>query len=417
MEKTQSELMEAYHAHFETHDGYQYIVFEQPPDQTLSNYYYFHNINNTNSCLDCIYTVVTDDTVFDLMNYTKTIDTKTTVNGVYGVSDINGRYWFPFSFTPTFTGALHDYYTKFAASMIYHGNIPSVNVYSNQYYISSTNTYIWILQHWNEYYPVDEDQCYESIYKDVAGHASIATPETAYIPIKILAPVDYFKHGIPCRLMPQFKQTTSIKLPPGIYTYSEFKEVLSTVEWPTGYTYDSNTSTLSTSCAPEYTFAIETSLLNIQPTFGVSLQISDPLAIRKAIAVEDNHHAYIDYPENSVLITRNGVPTSITHSSNQVVMQSNEKFIELFQSENIPLTVYNLLPDVNIPANNSYKHVKMQGYLRNMDITNPQTVSINDTTYTVGVSINICKTFTQPLVISNNKNVLLSCRVSYVDPV
>lgn len=217
--------------------------------------------------------------------------------------------------------------------------------------------------------------------------------------------------------MPQFKQTTSIKLPSGIYTYSEFKEVLSTVEWPTGYTYDSNTSTLSTSCAPEYTFAIETSLLNIQPTFGVSLQISDPLAIRKAIAVEDNHHGYIDYPENSVLITRNGVPTSITHSSNQVVMQSNEKFIELFQSENIPLTVYNLLPDVNTPANNSYKHVKLQGYLRNMDITNPQTVSINDTTYTVGVSINICKTFTQPLVISNNKNVLLSCRVSYVDPV
>ena len=33
------------------------------------------------------------------------------------------------------------------------------------------------------------------------------------------------------------------------------------------------------------------------------------------------------------------------------------------------------------------------------------------------VSINICKIFTQPLVISNDKNVLLSCRVSYVDPV
>lgn len=143
MEKTQSELMETYNAHFETYDGYQYIVFEQPPDQTLSNYYYFHNINNTNSCLDCIYTVVTDDTVFDLVNYTKTIDTKTTVNGVYGVSAVNGQYWFPFSFTPTFTGALHDYYTKFAASMIYHRDIPSVNVYNNQYYISSTNTYIY----------------------------------------------------------------------------------------------------------------------------------------------------------------------------------------------------------------------------------------------------------------------------------
>lgn len=414
MGKTQSELMEEYNAHFETLDRYQYIVFEQPPDQTLSNYYYFHNINNTNSCLDCIYTVVTDDTVFDLMNYTKTIDTETTVNAVYGVSAVYGKYWYPFPFTVTFTGTLHDYYSNFATKMFYKKNTPSLNVNNNQYYISSTSAYVWILQNWNEYYPVNEDQCYNSIYKDKISDVS---PEATNTSVKLLAPTDYYKYGIPCRLMPQFKQTTSIKLPTGIYTYSEFKEVLSTVEWPSGYTYDSNTSTLSTSCAPEYTFAIETSLLNIQPTFGVSLHISDPLAIRKAIAVEDNQHKYIDYPENSVLITRNGIPTSVTCNSDQAVMQSNEKFIELFQSENIPLTVFNLLPDVNIPVNSSYKYVKLQGYLQNMDITNPQTVTINDTTYTVGVSINFCKTFTQPLVISNNKNVLLACRVSYVDPV
>lgn len=104
MVKTQSEIMKEYNAHFETVDGYQYIVFEQPPDQTLSNYYYFHNINDTNSCLDCIYTVVTDDTVFNLVNYTKNIDTTSTVNAVYGVSAPYGKYFHPFKFTPTFTG-------------------------------------------------------------------------------------------------------------------------------------------------------------------------------------------------------------------------------------------------------------------------------------------------------------------------
>lgn len=412
MVKTQSELMKEYNAHFETVDGYQYIVFEQPPDQTLSNYYYFHNINDTNSCLDCIYTVVTDDTVFNLVNYTKNIDTTSTVNAVYGVSAPYGKYFHPFKFTPTFTGTLHDYYSNFATKMKYNGNVPSVYTYNNQYYISSTRNFVWILQSWNEYYPVDKDQCYDNIYRDI----STGQPQS-YTPVRILAPADYYYHGIPCRLMNQFKQSTSIKLPNGVYTYSEFKEVLSTVEWPTGYTYDSNTAIISTSCAPEYTFAIETSLLNIPQHYGLSLQISDPLAIRKAIAVKDNKYNYIDYPSDSVLITRNGVPISIPCNSNQTVIQSNEKVIQLFQSENLPLTVYNLLPKVNIPVNSSYKHVKLQGFLRNTDIVNPQTISINDATYTVGISLSFCRKFTQPLVLSNNDKVLLACRVSYVDPV
>lgn len=296
--------------------------------------------------------------------------------------------------------------------MKYNYQTPSVYTYNNQYYISSTRNFVWILQSWNEYYPVDKDQCYDNIYRDI-----FTGQPQSYTPVRILAPADYYYHGIPCRLMDQFKQPTSIKLPNGIYTYSEFKEVLSTVEWPTGYTYDSNTAIISTSCAPEYTFAIETSLLNIPQHYGLSLQISDPLAIRKAIAVKDNKYNYIDYPSDSVLITRNGVPISIPCNSDQTVIQSNEKVIQLFQSENLPLTVYNLLPKVNIPVNSSYKHVKLQGFLRNTDIVNPQTISINDATYTVGISLSFCRKFTQPLVLSNNDKVLLACRVSYVDPV
>ena len=125
---------------------------------------------------------------------------------------------------------------------------------------------------------------------------------------------------------------------------------------------------------------------------------------------------YVSHPDNSVIITRNGVPTSIEHT-NQLVIKSNDKFIDYKQCYERIFSVHTLFNDVNIPVNSSYKHVELQGCLFSTDIVVPQTVSINDQTFTVTTPYNFCKVFTQPLTLSDNNKVVLHCRVRYIDPV
>lgn len=415
---TQSELMAIINARLVTEDNYNYIVFDQPPDESLSNCYYFHNskIGET-SCLDCIYTVVNDDTVFDLVNYTRTIDTATDVKLRYGVSDINGKLFFPVDFNVSFTGTLHDYYANICKCLLYRKQEPTLEVYSNKYYITKSNNLVWCFiepdEQYLKYVPT------EDIINPYKLPLNInPTNISAYNPVRYIFPESYFNYGIPCILLPQFKQTTSIKLPSGIYTFSEFKEVLSTVEWPTGYTYNADTSTLSTSCAPEYTFAIETSLFNIPAAFSTNLHIEDPLQkYIQSVFVRNNMYSYCDLKDNNVLIMRNNTPVSIPLCSGVNVMQSNEKFIQLQQREYRSLGVFNLLEDVNIPVNSAYKSVNLHGYLMCTDITSQDhTATINDVQYNVSTPLNINRTFTQPLTMTG-KNIVLVCRVSYVDPV
>ena len=284
VELSQNELMNIYNAHFVTQDNYQYIVFDKTPDQSLSNYYYFHNINSTTSCLDCMYTVVDDNTVFNLVNYTNTITTTSNITFLLGQSAMNkySKLWFQHAKSVTLTGTLNQYYTSFAKATDTYTNNKTVKliIQDDMYYINPNYIFVYINNGNNVYIPIQDDYIQDHIYhiRNTPSLVSIASG----INTGTIVNNRYFNNMYPCKLMKQFKKTYPINIPKGIYTYSEFKELLTTVEWPTGYQYNSDTATLYTSCAPEYTFAIETNLLSIPQKFVRSLHFSSVILLQFA---------------------------------------------------------------------------------------------------------------------------------------
>lgn len=427
---TQSEIMAKIGATFVEKDNYKYIQFKETPQDTttLSNCYYFHNLKiGSDSCLDAIYEEVTADTQFDLVNYTKSIDTTTTVNAQYGVSNANGKFYFPFAFTANFTGTMKNYFTNFANAMTYRSLAPKLSIYNNQYYLSP-NTYYWALttptsENDLTYYPVTSENILniDKIYRISRDNTP---PPASMNPVREILPSSYYSQGIPLKFMDQFSQSTHITIPAGIYTFSQFKDILATVQLPEGYTFDADTMTISTSCAPEYTFAISTPLFNIPQTYGISLQITDPLQkIYQAVFIKDNQHIYHTLKDDNIVIMKNGNPANIQLVDGINVIQSNKKCIQLLQSEELPFSIFSLGPNIDIPNNPVYKSVKLQGYLTNIDLISSSEkiakniLTINNEDFHVTIPQNITRKFTQPLTISGGNNVLMVCRVSYVDPV
>lgn len=427
---TQSEIMSKIGATFVEKNNYKWIQFKETPQDTttLSNCYYFHNLKiGVDSCLDAIYEEVTADTQFDLVNYTNTIDTTTTVNATYGVSNANGKFYFPFAFTANFTGTMKNYFTNFANAMTYRSLAPKLSIYNNQYYLSP-NTYYWALttptsENDLTYYPVTEYNIFNS---DKAYRLTIdsVTPQASMNSVREILPTSYYTEGIPLKFMDQFLLSTHITIPAGIYTFSQFKDILTAVQWPEGYVFNADTMTISTSCAPEYTFAISTPLFNIPYVYGISLQITDPLQkIYQAVFIKDNHHIYHTLKDDNIVIMKNGNPANIQLVDGINVIQSNKKCIQLLQSEELPFSVFAVGPNIDIPNNPAYKSVKLQGYLTNIDLISSSEkiakniLTINNEDFHVTIPQNITRIFTQPLTITGGDNVLMVCRVSYVDPV
>lgn len=427
---TQSEIMAKIGATFVEKDNYKYIQFKETPQDTttLSNCYYFHNLKiGVDSCLDAIYEEVTADTQFDLVNYTKSIDTTTTVNAQYGVSNVNGKFYYPFAFTANFTGTMKDYYTNFTNAMIYRTITPKLSIFNNQYYIQPS-TYYWALTTPKSeddltYYPVTSENILntDKIYRIPYGDN---TPAASFNPNREILPSSYYSQGIPLKFMDQFSLSTHITIPAGIYTFSQFKDILTTVQLPEGYTFDADTMTISTSCAPEYTFAISTPLFNIPYVYGTSLQITDPLYKRdQVVFIKDNKHIYHTLKNDNILIMKGISPANLQLVDGINVIQGTEKCIQLLQSEELPFSIFSLGPNIDIPNNPAYKSVRLQGYLTNIDlVTSSEKIAkniltINGENLHVTIPQNITRKYTQPLTISGGDNVLMVCRVSYVDPV
>lgn len=225
---------------------------------------------------------------------------------------------------------MKDYYTNFTNAMKYKTSIPKLSIFNNQYYIQPS-TYCWALCTPKttddlSYYPVTSENILniDKIYRIPHSRKSPASKN----PVREIFPNSYFSQGIPLKFMDQFLLSTHIAIPEGIYTFSQFKDILTTVQLPEGYTFNAETMTISTSCAPEYTFAISTPLFNIPQTYGISLQITDPLQkVYQAVFIKDNNHIYHTLKDNNILIMKDGNPTNLQLVDGVNVIQSNKKCV------------------------------------------------------------------------------------------
>lgn len=426
---TQNELMSLINARIVTSDNKQYIVFDNTPQEgtTLSNCYYFHNLQiGQNSCLDAIYEVVSEDTTFNLVNYTGTISLDNQlINITFGTASWNGGFWYPIVRRPRITSdslTYQDYLNQYIQNVYYNNYNAVLNVYSNKYYISSSSRYVNPISintnyQYDEWNPIEENYVLnlDNIYP-YKQHADNASRKDCFV--QNIIPYEYFLYGQPCRLMDQFKKTIKIDIPSGIYTFSDFMNVLNDVDFG-DYTFNINDHTITpvNKNSPMYNFMIETSLFNIPQSIGYSLTINNPLEeYDKIVFVKDNTHTYYDL-KDGVLITKNGIPTTIPTVEGINVMQSNEKFIQLLQSEELFFNIFQTTDKVVIPVNSNYKYIRLYGYLFNLDLPNNYTVSINNNTFNINKSQNIDMIFTQPITITGNSNILLCCRVQYMTPV
>jgi len=421
-ELSQNELINIYNAHFVTQDNYQYIVFDKTPDQSLSNYYYFHNINSTTSCLDCMYTVVDDNTVFNLVNYTNTITTTSNITFLLGQSAINKyqKLWFSYAKSVTLTGTLNQYYTSFAKATNSKDNDKTVKLIMQDdiYYINPNYLFVYINNGNNEYIPIQDDYIQDHMYhiRNTATPTSIASA----INTGTIVNNRYFNNMYPCKLMKQFKKTYPINIPKGIYTYSEFKELLATVEWPTGYVFDPSTATLSTSCAPEYTFAIDTNVFDIPQKFVRSLCFTDLLPKQSKVFVINNQYVYTPLQSNCSVIMKNSVPTCIDNVDSVIpfCMNSNNNYIECQQEFEQSAPVLQLANNVlnRIIDNSNYTYIQLTGTLLSTNIIGSNNdVTIGDTTFHVTVPQRINRKFKLPLTISGGSDVMFMCRVKFLN--
>ena len=358
---------------------------------------------------------IDDDTTFNLINYTETITTSTKCSLQFGVSAVPaGKYWWPYNFTVTLTGTLNQYYTSFANAMNYYGHTPKLQIYSNQYYLHDDGKYIYGIHSYNDFTPIEKDE-YLSLY----GYINKGSA-TSNISVKEILPQKYFIYGIPLKLMDQFKKTYTINIPKGIYTYSEFKELLTTVEWPTGYVFDPSTATLSTSCAPEYTFAIDTNVFDIPQKFVRSLCFTDLLPKQSKVFVINNQYVYTALQSNCSVIMKNSVPTCIDNVDSVIpfCMNSNNNYIECQQEFEQSAPVLQLANNVlnRIIDNSNYTYIQLTGTLLSTNIIGSNNdVTINDTTFHVTVPQRINRKFKLPLTISGGSDIMFMCRVKYLN--
>lgn len=426
---TQDDIMKLIDADYITLDNKTYIKFANTPNEntTLSNCYYFHNLQiGVDSCLDAIYEVITEDTTINLVNYTETITLNyQLVDIIYGVSTINGQLWGPVSKRSRITGdvTFNDYLTQYCSNITHQEFPATLNVYSNKYYISSSAKFINPIavnsnKPYDEWNPIEENCVlnYDNIYLyNYDNEVNWSRSDTL---IQYILPADYLLYGQPVRFMDQFKKVTKINIPPGVYTFSDFVNVLSTTNID-GYAFDKINCMITPTELnnPMYNFMIETSLFNIPQHLSYSLTIEDPLKdYDKIIFVNDNQHEYYDL-KDGVLIMKDNVPTTIPTVQGINVLQSNEKFIQLLQSEELYFNIFQTTDKINIPVNPNYKNVRIYGFLLNLDIINTHTVNINNNEYNVSISENIDDIYTQPLTISGNNNIILSCRIQYINPI
>lgn len=381
------QLVDAYQ---KEENGYKYIVLPAPlqEGETLSTCYYFHNLEvGQSSCLDAMYEVC-NDTKIDLVNLTGTYDLTTiqpfqvpyylaSVNGVGSIQQL----------TPTLSNTaatMVDYYNLFNL-----GGTVAVNI-NNTYCISVPNSICaFVDDPNNEWNPA-------SIF--ISNNIANDNPSVTNIP-------SFFYAGQPLKPLTQFSNVTQINIPNGIYTFSQFKELLPTI-LPEGYSFANDIISAS---IPENIFNIVTPLFNINETgFTMSYKLHDPMETYRGVSyLSSNKHLAV-FPESSnpsfLLNFTNGprfVECPITNFPVYFNINTSN-FHEVMDTK-----LYNVYNDVTldqlaIPTDPVYTKVKLSGYFSNPDITIPKEVTINGAIYTCNSTLDIQSDFTLPLTCSGN---------------